>query len=323
MLQGKKTRKIWKNINEGGVEVIEFNRVEKVEGKKVIIKAPVLVRVDKNELWNILKVNMLENCGFEDIHFRGNFQEEFIHHKNALHDSGFIGVKLNHCYNSWVRNTRFTDVCGPARIKSSVACTIVSSSVEGNSGHDGFGFATSTRCLMAYCEDKAEQWHGPNSSHASVGNVIFRFKGINSGIDLHANCPRFTLYDQCEIAGIDGERVGKASHGGAFVNLPNHLIGLVFWNYKQTALPRSNFSFWETLKDNPEQEYGPLTAVNPTIVGFQGLPSSSFDEKALGYMESMGQAVFPSSIILAQLEERGILIPAYMNKIGEKIAQEK
>ena len=164
---------------------------------------------------------------------------------------------------------------------------------------------------MAYCSDNANQWHGPDSSHEAVGTVILRFTGINRGIDAHGNVPRFTLWDECKMAGFDGDSLGRASHGANYKNLPNHSVGLVFWNFTQTALPRPDFDFWDLMEDRPSSKYGPLTAVNPVIVGFRGEGTSFMNA---GVVKSWGQAVEPSSLYLYQLRKRLGNIPAYLNE---------
>ena len=115
------------------------------------------------------------------------------------------------------------------------------------------------------------------------------------------------------MAGLDGESVGKTSHGGSYLDLPNNLIGLVLWNYKQTGFPRPGFNFWDTLDDFPEQKYGPLTVVNPVIVGFHGIPMS-FEKRSVDYLESMGLAVHPESLYVQQLGNRGLDLPLYLTK---------
>ncbi len=311
MLEGRKTREIWENINKKGVEVKELHQVKEIEGTVVELRAPLAVDINVNEEWTIVKYNMIESCGFEDIHFTGNFLDEYVHHKDARGDSGYKPVQMTRCFNSWIRNCMFTNVSAGAHFKLALTSTMLNCSTDGNPGHECFNIATSTRCLMAYCEDYAPQWHGPCASHASVGTVIFRFGGISPGIDLHGSCPRHTLFDRCVMAGLDGERVGKTSHGGSYLDLPNHLIGLVLWNFEQTAFPRPGFNFWETLDDYPEQRYGPLTVVNPVIVGLHGIPMS-FDAYSVGYMESMGKAVQPASLYFFQLEHRGHNLPLYL-----------
>lgn len=311
MLYGKGTRDKWTNINEKGPYVNELNQVAKVKGKTVIFRAPLLLDMNPGEEWEIEKVSLLANCGFEDIRFAGNFQEEFVHHKNALHDGGYTGVSMTRTINSWVDNCVFVDVSRAVSFGSSLCGTILNCEVHGNGGHGSFGMSRSSRGLIAYCADSANQWHGPNSSHGSVGTVVLGFDGLNRGIDLHAAFPRFTLFDDCEMAGFDGDSVGRASHGGNYINLPNHLEGLVFWNFKQTDRPRPDFNFWDLMEDTPNDLYGPLTAIDPILVGYQG-KGTSFVPENVGGIESWGKRVDPHSLYLAQLKARGKEIPHHL-----------
>ena len=311
LLAGKKTRDLWTTINEKGAAVHEIHEVAEVSGKKVTFKAPILVDMNRKEPWQFTKVDFITHCGFEDIRFEGSFDESFVHHKNAYHDGGFTAVNMSRTHNSWVRNCVFKDVSSAVSFSGSLTGTILNCQVDGNGGHSSFVSSRSTRVLMAYCSDNANQWHGPDSSHEAVGTVILRFTGINRGIDAHGNVPRYTLWDECEMAGFDGDSVGRASHGANYKNLPNHSVGLVFWNFTQTARPRPGFDFWDLMEDTPGDRYGPLTAVNPVIVGFQGEGTSFMNA---GVMKSLGQAVEPPSLYLYQLRKRLGSVSAYLKE---------
>ncbi len=309
LLAGKKTRDLWTTINEKGAAVHEIHEVAGVSGKKVTFRAPVLIDMNRKEPWKFVKVDFITHCGFEDIRFEGNFYEPFVHHKNAYHDGGFTAINMAKTHNSWVRNCVFANVNVAVSFSNSLTGTMLNSRVVGNGGHSSFVASRSSRTLIAYCRDDANQWHGPDSSHEAVGTVILRFEGINRGIDAHGNVPRFTLWDQCVMAGFDGDSVGRTSHGANYTNLPNHSVGLVFWNFTQTARPRPGFDFWDLMEDTPGDRYGPLTAVNPVIVGFQGEGTSFMNA---GVVKSFGQAVEPSSLYLYQLRGRLGTIPAYL-----------
>lgn len=313
LLEGRKTRQIWEDINENGAIVHEYHEVKSVNGNVVTLRAPVLVDVDIAQPWSLLKYHMITNCGFEQINFTANFLEPFEHLKNVRHDAGFRALQMIRCRNSWVRNCTFRNVSSAVAFSSSLSSTMLQCQTVGNSGHESFSFISSTRCMMAYCEDNSLQWHGPNTSHASVGTVIFRFKGKNSGINLNGKSPRVTLFDQCEIGGFIGDRIGKSSHGALYRNLPNHLDGLVIWNYHQTGLPVSDFNFWDLLEDTPQEQYGSLTAVNPVVVGFYGVPTS-FDTSSLGYLESLGAPIAPASLYMQQLKLRGFDAPDFLKQ---------
>ncbi|REE01151.1 DUF4955 domain-containing protein [Marinoscillum furvescens] len=311
LLEGKKTRPIWSRINERGAAVDEIHQVKAVDGNRVVLHAPVTLAISASDPWEIKKIQLLQKCGVEQLHFIGNFHEGFEHHKNALHDSGFTGIAMVRTFNSWIRHVSFSDVSAAASFSSSLCGTFLHCKVKGNGGHSSFGFHASTRSLMAYCEDQANAWHGPNASHRSVGSVIYKFEGINRGIDLHGDFPRNTLFDQCVMAGFDGDSVGRASHGASFRNLPNHMGGLVLWNFEQTARPRPGFDFWDLYEDKPDELYGPLTAVNPVIVGYKG-EGTSFVKESVGKVESWGKHVAPASLFLYQKQQNGMKIPTYL-----------
>ncbi|MFN3802651.1 DUF4955 domain-containing protein, partial [Belliella pelovolcani] len=309
LLEGKETREIWSSINERGGSVYEIHEVADVFDNKVTFRAPILIDMDKNEPWEFEKISLIQNCGFENIRFQGNFDEPFVHHKNAYHDGGYTALRMDRTYNSWVRDCVFVDVNVAATFNGSLTGTILNCEMQGIGGHSSFGSIGSTRVLIADCSDQANQWHGPNTSSNAVATVILRFTGINRGIDAHGSNPRHTLWDDCEMAGFDGDDVGRASHGASFTNLPNHSVGLVFWNFKQTDRARPDFDFWDLMEDNPNEKYGPLTAVNPIIVGFQGEGTSFINA---GIIKSFGEEVNPTSLYMYQLNKRTTKIPKYL-----------
>lgn len=311
LLEGKETRDIWSSINEKGGSIYEIHEVADVSDNKVTFRAPILIDMDKNEPWEFEKISLIQNCGFENIRFQGNFDEPFVHHKNAYHDGGYTALRMDRTYNSWVRDCVFENVNVAATFTGSLTGTILNCEMKGIGGHSSFGSVGSTRVLIAYCSDQANQWHGPNTSSNAVGTVILRFTGINRGIDAHGSNPRHTLWDDCEMAGFDGDDVGRASHGASFTNLPNHSIGLVFWNFRQTDRARPDFDFWDLMEETPDEKYGPLTAVNPIIVGFQGEGTTFFNA---GEIKSFGSNVNPASLYLHQLSERTKDIPKYLKK---------
>ena len=286
-LNGRPTRDIWTFINQEGVELYEYALVKEVNGNRVELYSPLLLDIRPNEPFQIEKVSgMLNNVAVENLHFKGNFQEKFEHHKDGYHDGGHSAIGLSYCFNSWVRNVSFEDVNAAIHVGKSFAVTIQDCEIiAGNGGHSSYGFEMSTRCLSKNCNDYAGQWHGVNSSHASVGNVHYMAKGISRGIDAHARCPRYNLYDNVEGEGFIG-------NGGNYTRLPNHLRGLVVWNYKQHSKKAVDHDFWNMSLDDPEKLYLGLSAVDPIIVGYSGPKPKFINASETGYfVDSTYQAV--------------------------------
>jgi hypothetical protein len=182
--------------------------------------------------------------------------------------------------------------------------------VAGNSGHLSFAATFSTYSLIGLNLDitKDGQWHGVGASHQSTGTVFWRdVAPASRGIDSHANFPRHTLFDAIESRGMWGS-------GGNYADLPNHLAGLVIWNFHQTGKLEQNESptldLWK-LPGSDAQQYGPYTAVNPVLVGYVG-PYSAVNSANMGLAESMGRHVAPESLYEALLEQRLGKLPAWL-----------
>ncbi|MNY58991.1 hypothetical protein D3C86_1953920 [compost metagenome] len=89
--------------------------------------------------------------------------------------------------------------------------------------------------------------------------------------------------------------------------MPNHMQGLVLWNYKQTNDPIKDFEFW------------PTTDVwwkipNPIVVGFVS-KGTTFKKEQLGYLESLNKSVEPASLYEAQLKLRLKKLPEWLKNL--------
>ena len=309
-LEGKATRRIWSDINSKGIKVLETHEVARVDGAVLQLKSPLTTAIDLHLPWTVRKVPVLRNVGFEGIRVEGSFNEAFVHHKNALHDSGFCGVELDQTVHSWVLRNQFENVTQPAVIHAGAANTMMLNTVAGTRGHLSFAATFSTYSLIGLNLDTTVegQWHGVGASHQSTGSVFWRDVAPGSrGIDSHANFPRHTLFDAVESRGMWGQ-------GGNYANLPNHLVGLVIWNFHQTGQldpgEGSTLDLWY-LPDSDKMQYGPYTAVNPILVGYVG-PYSQANMANMGLVESAGRHVAPESLYEALLERRLGGLPAWL-----------
>jgi hypothetical protein len=144
--------------------------------------------------WRVAVVPSLRECGFEDIHFKGNFQDFFVHHKDYIHDGGWQGVKMVGTVDSWVRRCVFTDVNGGAALEGTMNCSILLSAMAGNRGHTCFNITFGSNNLVG-CnvanEDRGgiNGAHGIGISHLAHNNVAWRFKSKIRGIDFHGTFP--------------------------------------------------------------------------------------------------------------------------------------
>ena len=97
--------------------------------------------------------------------------------------------------------------------------------------------------------------------------------------------------------------------GGAIENMPNHMKGLVFWNYTQTNSAVNNFEFWAS-----NDIWWKIPT--PIIAGFKGA-GSSFKADQLSYMEGVNEVVSPLSLYEAQLQLRLKKIPDWISQVKQ------
>ncbi|WP_418603588.1 DUF4955 domain-containing protein [Hwangdonia sp.] len=294
-LQKKTPRPHWEKVAEKGVTFIENHAIKRISGNTITLKDPLINEINAAYNWQAKPFYSLENVGVEDIFFKANFNDKFVHHKNYIHDNAWSIIAMNRVANSWVRRCRFSNVTGAVSINNGYASSILQLLVHGNSGHKLTNVTQSTRVLTGLIHDASNygQFHGAAMSHKTSGSVIWRVKTPKQGWDSHADIPINNLVDLYE-----GSKM--TNHGGFYKNEPHHLKGLTLWNYKRVGDTISNYDFWSL---SGKGMYWGFAVVNPTIVGFHG-SKSSFNEKNIGYLESLGTKVFPESLYEAQLKHR-------------------
>lgn len=311
-LEGKKIRPHWEKVLEKGVTYIENHEIKSISGNTITLKDPVINRIDLQYKWIAKPFFPLENVGVEDIFFKANFKDEFVHHKDFLHDNAWSMVSMNRVANSWVRRCKFSNITGAVSISNSHACSILMLLIEGNGGHKLTNVTESTRVLTGLINDASKngQFHGSSMSHKTSGSVIWRVKTPKQGWDSHADIPINNLVDMYEAAKM-------TNHGGNYKNEPHHLKGLTLWNYKRVGEPVENYDFWKL--SGPRHLYWGFAVVNPIIVGLHG-SKTTFNEANLGYLESLGKAVSPESLYEAQLKFRLKSTPKW---VGESLKEWK
>lgn len=291
--------KKWTFLVDKGIDVYLYFQVANIKKNVIQLHAPLPYAIDPAYKWTVLKFAQAEEVGVEDIAFVGNWKEQFVHHKDWIHDSGFNLFLFARCTNSWMRNCRFTDCSIGAIVNQSANVTVTDCVVDGNAGHEAVSATHSTNVLLANLTDKASQWHSFGSSHGAINTVIWHcMYPATTCFESHASQPRNTLLDNVTGGFMAGRQ------GGAIENLPNHLNGLVLWNYTQTSPALKDFDFW------PINDVW-FKIVKPVVVGFNG-NGTTFKKDQPGTFESIGQHVQPASLYEAQLELRLKKLPKWL-----------
>lgn len=311
-LDGREPWSIWTTTVEQGVNVRgEKHRITAIEGNRIEFAEPIHCPIDADLGWNVRRAPMGHGWGVEDIHFKGNFHDKFVHHLDARHDSGWSILGLARGHFPYVRGCRFSDVSAAVSLSACYGATILNCSIEGKQGHSSFAanyFSYGT--LMAFCHDVVAEgaFHGYGANAGAVGTVIYRSKNSNRGFDWHGSFPYATLIDAC-WGGLIG-------NGGNVKNLPNHMRHLTFWNFEQTAGTVYNEYDWWSARQGDEY-YSGAKVVNPILIGFHGL-STTFRQDHCGIIESHGSAVEPDSLFEAQLQLRLGRLPDWIAQAREQ-----
>lgn len=292
----------WEALNEHGVRIRELHEISAVNGNELALKAPLLTGLDTAHPWRVRPVKLIENVGFENLYFRGNFTQEFEHHKNALHNSGYRAVEFTGTAHSWAANNRFENVSTAITLRGGLANSVMLNSVQGHGGHFSFHAEFSTRSLLGLNLDRTDkgQFHGAGMSHFSSGTVVWKFKNVNGGgFDAHGTFPRQSLLDNISAAKF-------STWGGHYKDLPNHGDGLVIWNYDHSGPEvgnhyRGTLDFWQL--PEADKKYGFLTAIDPMLIGYRGV-IKNVNADNLSRLEALGTHVSPPSLFEAQLENR-------------------
>jgi len=282
----------WSKIINDGVRIEEYHQVRSIEGNTLEFFTPIHADIDARYTWNLKRIQPLQEVGFENIHFAGNWHEPFVHHKSAIHNGGWSMLELRRCVNSWVRNCRFSNVSRAVYLKHSAHVTVTNVVVDGNLGHNCVSVASSTHCLIHNVEDRAGQWHSFGVEGTSVGNVFLHSTyPEHTSYESHADQSRWNLFDN-----ITGGWI-YMRWGGALFNQPNHLHGLVLWNYKKIGKGEpGEFHFMV-----PGDVWG--RTIMPYVIGFHGVPQE-WARGEIAVLESNGVAVEPSSLYVAQFRLR-------------------
>jgi hypothetical protein len=281
----------WTSLVKDGVDFKIYYQVAKVDGNTIELEAPIPCDVDPKYNWEVFSFANSEEVGIENIAFTGNWKDKFVHHRSWMDDSGYTIFKFSRCTNSWMKDCIFTDCNVAATISQSANITITDCKVKGNAGHEAISNTGGTNIMMKNLVDEASMWHSFGSSHGAMNTVILNCTyPATTCFEAHASQPRNTLLDNV-TGGLMQNR-----GGGAIENMPNHMSGLVLWNYKQTNEAKKDFEFWHSTS--------PWWKIpNPVIVGFTS-SGTTFVENQLGSLESLNKPVTPASLYEAQLKSR-------------------
>lgn len=280
---------------KGGMQVREIHTIERIEGNRVRFKNPIHLNIKEIEGYpfELHTYPSIEECGIEGIRFVSNWKnypEEFVHHKNGIHDGGWAAISMNYVKNSWIRVCVFDSWNETVSIGRGYQVSVLNVSVEGKKGHSSIFARSGNGVLIKNCDFSGASHHGPATGYGGVGTVVTHCTlGEDQIIDSHSGQPYVTLFDDIE--------------GGVFYNLggphpgfPHHGRYMVFWNFQYRSDHAHHYNFW-----NLDQRKN-YTISFPIFVGFRANQEITFEQEGINQLP--GVEVGPKSLFEAQLELR-------------------
>lgn len=276
-----------------GFRLRELHTVESISGNMVRFREPLhislVIGVDPI---SVRTYNTIENVGVEDILFKGNwdsFPEDFVHHKNDIHDYAWNAIRFDNVVNGWIRNSEFRDWNQNIYMDGCAAITIENILLSGKQGHASIHTRRSYGVLIKDSQDTAGHHHGPGVGYSGAGAVYLRYQMFpGQRMDSHSGSPYATLFDNVVNGHFDG-------NGGPHDSYPHHGQYFVAWNFLLDGGP-SSYNFW------PASRNGHTFAM-PYFIGLQG-DNVAMTAGTFAANELAGQSVEPVSLFEAQLALR-------------------
>ncbi|MDW3192777.1 MAG: DUF4955 domain-containing protein [Cytophagales bacterium] len=280
-------------FGSGGMRVYELHEIKSITGTRITFTNPVQTDLPTlREPYVVEPYSTMQEVGVEDILFTSdwvNYPEDFVHHKDDIHDYAWNAMQFNHIRNGWVRNCEFSSWNQGIDVRESIGVTISNVTISGKKGHASFLTRRSYGLLVKDCSDPAGQHHGPGTGYSGVNTVYLRHSMLEDiSVDSHSGQPYATLMDD-----VDGGVMSQ--NGGPHDSYPHHGQDFTFWNYRHKSSTAKTYDFWSIIRNGNTYAY-------PNFIGFQANNEVTFMDEGLNQME--GQMVSPRSLFEAQLELR-------------------
>ncbi len=303
------------DIIVNGVDVDEYHVIKRIIGNVITFESPIHHEINKAWEWKLGVFNNYEHVAIEDICFKGEAPEGFVHHgvfdtsygKGYSYDCAFVPIAFMRITNSWMRRVDFVSVSECLSVTSCSNVSMYDIHISGNRGHSAVKSNGSTKVFIGKVKDSSYggngQWHGVGVAKPAIGTVIWRSNwGQTACYESHASQPRVSLIDVCTGAFKTGHQ------GGAETSLPNHMEGMVIWNLLATSgLGDVKLPWWDF-----ESTYWKLLPV--ALIGYHGA-ETTFSPIDTKIDESHGKKVYPESLYEAQLERRLGYVPAWLMEL--------
>jgi Domain of unknown function (DUF4955)/Pectate lyase superfamily protein len=287
----------WERLfgRRGGMNIREIHTVAEIDGNRVRFENPIHfpLKLVASEPFTLRTFASIDECGIEDIRFTGrwdSYPEEFVHHKDGIHDSGWCAITMENVENGWIRRCEFRHWNECINLRAGYKFTIEDVKFTGKKGHTSIHARSGYGVLVKHCVDTAGHHHGPGGGYGAVNLVVTQCQMlVDQNIDLHSGQSYACLYDDIE-GGI------FRNLGGPHPGLPHGGRDIVFWNFRHRSTFDFDYNFWNTAERRNH------TFARPTFVGFQADRSITFENEGVNQLP--GANVEPRSLFEAQLALR-------------------
>lgn len=298
-------------FGSGGMRLYELHEIESINGTRITFVNPVQTNLPILESSYVVNhYSTMQEVGVEDILFTSDwaeYPEDFVHHKDDIHDYAWNAMQFNHVKNGWVRNCEFSSWNQVIDVRESIGFTIANVKITGKKGHASFLTRRGYGLLVKDCEDTTGQHHGPGTGYSGVNTVYLRHTMLEDiSVDSHSGQPYSTLMDD-----VDGGIMSQ--NGGPIESYPHHGQDFTFWNFRHKSASEKTYDFWSLTRNGNTYAY-------PNFIGFQPNNTVTLIDEGINQME--GKMVEPRSLFEAQLALRLAETGPDINWISPKFGDE-
>jgi hypothetical protein len=318
--------KAWANYKDIN-QMYEIESIDKINNI-IKIKGVLHIYIFANLFTACRRFALLDNCGVENITFRGrgdyiswdNKPINFVHHYgttkdvinnepnekrraqlNSLHDCGWQPLSFGYTQNMFVRNVIVENTGGIGGFSSTTRNgTFENIIFQGKKGHSSINIqGTNNLCKNVLM--KVGNQHGPGFTKNANGCVLKNITLYNNQTtDFHGKNPFSNLLDNVRAGRMTG-------HGGSADVHPAHGRWLTMWNFYHQNDKQFSYDFWDMFYS------GSNAIIKPILVGFGNKIITSTETKPVitsvkfvEYEEKMNEAgnIYPESLFDAQLKLR-------------------
>ena len=298
----------WTRIQDNGVPIREIHRIERIEGDRITLRAPVKLTMLESFDMRLRAFEPITEVGVEDIAFMGNWLGHFIHHRSSYDDYHFNAVSFHTAVDGWVRRCAFINLNQTLNLDTTANMTVKHTRIAGTAPHSGHLQHRSTHNLSALSQDESDgAWHNLQWRAQTAGAVFWRVDMHPvMPIDVHGMYPYGSLLDA-----VSGGYFMDS--GGPVASFPQHGPGLMVWNFDylkgatsaQKQRRNATIDFWS----------GRPWIVDPIVAGLYGAAEDvGVNADSMLVLESLGSPVEPESLYEAQLKARLGELPEWVGE---------